>query len=277
MIILIIFRCFFPGWYFGAAATKDAMDPNWQHIVAMESVSQPQPPTHPFICCGTSMCIWWICFGSQGAQKEKWKVLPAPLRLHFQARSLKQNQVSWFVPCCFRSRCYRFTFVCRVFSPSSSCVWESTPRYPHCFCCSSSRPYNAVSLATMQNARLKSIEMSSNVGRMLGEEEEGGSELAVSKVHGTRIQKNQYSTWQRTLDAVLFARWLSRSAGQLFEHPSQGFFSPRPARSQAVPKTSSSREGSARGDRWEGCAAEGGGVGRGERQMSSLERQVGRC
>lgn len=58
--------------------------------------------------------------------------------------------------------------------------------------------------------------------------------VVVSKVHRTW---NQYSTWQRTLDAVLFARWLiGHRVNSLSIH--HGLL--HPAVSQTMPKTSSS-------------------------------------
>lgn len=90
----------------------------------------------------------------------------------------------------------------------------------------------------------------------------GGVGGCIVHVHRTQ---NQYSTWQTTLDAVLFARWLiGHGVNSLSIH--HGHL--RPTVSQAVPKTSSSREG--RPGKMDG---QGRGKGGGE-QMSSPESWV---
>lgn len=92
-----------------------------------------------------------------------------------------------------------------VFTPplSYSCVWEASLC---CFCIVSlkkrnSRRYSAVSLVTMQSYWIfSSVRQTGQFGFVAG----------VQSAHNN---KNQYSPWQRALDATLFARWLTGRRG----------------------------------------------------------------
>lgn len=142
-----------------------------------------------------------------------------------------------------------------MFSLSNSCVWESTLSCLHCL--AAPTKLQALQCCLLSNNAKCATEIYWISSRCKTDGGGGGGCLelvVVSKVHRTW---NQYSTWQRTLDVVLFARWLiGHRVNSLSIH--HGRLRP------AVPKTSSSREGSAQGDGREGRGEGiwGGGLGR---------------
>lgn len=118
-----------------------------------------------------------------------------------------------------------------MFSLSSTSVWEFALLYLHC---SASPPKlqapQGCLLSNNAKCTTKVYWISSNLRQI------GGVLELVSKVHG---KQNQYHSWQRALDIVLFARWLiGQGVNSLSIHHGHLHV----AVSQAVPKTSSSWE-----------------------------------